>query len=309
MEKETEKRAETILAMLGAVRRERPLVHMIPNQVTAAFCADAIGAVGGRPLMAQAPEEMEEITGQAFGLAVNMGQPGREKEQACRLAMETAAGNGLYTVFDPVGAGASSYRLAMAKRLLAIPWAGVVKGNGAELHALFDGALSHTGVDSQGQYENEKAAGIFLKHVADAGRTLAAAETGETDRIFWFDRGSRRMRRLLLEGKARREQTIVGTGCVAGAILGAILAAMRAEGQRGKDGGGLGPQTDRTALPQEEQFALAAAGAVSLVSFCGERGPGKTGYGSGKTAFLDRLSRPDETAYRRYLETHIREEW
>jgi len=53
------------------VKDQAPLVHMIANYVTASFCADAMAAMGARPLMAQAPEEMEEITGSADGLAVN----------------------------------------------------------------------------------------------------------------------------------------------------------------------------------------------------------------------------------------------
>ena len=51
------------------VKDQAPLVHMIANYVTASFCADAMAAMGARPLMAQAPEEMEEITGSADGLA------------------------------------------------------------------------------------------------------------------------------------------------------------------------------------------------------------------------------------------------
>ena len=43
------------------VKDQAPLVHMIANYVTASFCADAMAAMGARPLMAQAPEEMEEI--------------------------------------------------------------------------------------------------------------------------------------------------------------------------------------------------------------------------------------------------------
>ena len=61
------------------VKDQAPLVHMIANYVTASFCADAMAAIGARPLMAQAPEEMEEITGSADGLAVNLGQPSEEK--------------------------------------------------------------------------------------------------------------------------------------------------------------------------------------------------------------------------------------
>ena len=77
------------------VKDQAPLVHMIANYVTASFCADVMAAMGARPLMAQAPEEMEEITGSADGLAVNLGQPSEEKYLACERALQTAGNLGL----------------------------------------------------------------------------------------------------------------------------------------------------------------------------------------------------------------------
>ncbi len=299
--------AETILSMLRAVRRERPLIHMLPNQVTAAFCADAIAAVGGRPLMALAPEEMPEIVSHAKGLAVNMGQPGKEKGLACALALETAKDAGLYTMFDPVGAGASVYRRELAKHLLAIPWPGVVKGNGAELAALFAEGLTHEGVDSLEEYENESAVEAFLRHASASGRLLVVAQTGKIDRILWIDPASGFLRRILVEGKKEGEQTLVGTGCVAGAVMGTLLAAVRGEEKRRKDDKVSVLQMGEKAMLEAERLALAAAGAVGIVSFCKERQPGMAGYGTGKTAFLDALGCLDEAACGRYLETHIRE--
>ena len=35
------------------VKDQAPLVHMIANYVTASFCADAMAAMGARPLMAR----------------------------------------------------------------------------------------------------------------------------------------------------------------------------------------------------------------------------------------------------------------
>ena len=76
---EAETVREEILRSVRELKEIRPLLHMIPSYVTAALCADAISAAGGRPLMAQAKEEMEEITGAADGLAGNIGQPAEEK--------------------------------------------------------------------------------------------------------------------------------------------------------------------------------------------------------------------------------------
>ena len=47
--------------VLARIRAAHPLVHCISNIVTANDCANLALAVGASPMMAQAPEEMEEI--------------------------------------------------------------------------------------------------------------------------------------------------------------------------------------------------------------------------------------------------------
>ena len=181
---EAETVREEILRSVRELKEIRPLLHMIPSYVTAALCADAISAAGGRPLMAQAKEEMEEITGSADGLAVNMGQPSEEKFLSCRLALETAAKKGIPVMFDPVGAGASAYRREMMAELLSIPWSGVLKGNSSEIHTLLTGALAHDGVDSIGEFSHEQEAFRYLSREAARGRNLVIAETGKRDRLW-----------------------------------------------------------------------------------------------------------------------------
>ena len=48
-------------AILEEIRRDKPLVHCISNIVTANDCANLLLAIGASPMMAQAPEEMEEM--------------------------------------------------------------------------------------------------------------------------------------------------------------------------------------------------------------------------------------------------------
>ena len=67
--------AERIVKIPGQISREKPLIHMIPNSVTVALCTDGLSALGARPLMANAPEEMTEIPAYADAVVVNMGQP------------------------------------------------------------------------------------------------------------------------------------------------------------------------------------------------------------------------------------------
>ena len=44
------------------LRAKRPLVHCITNPISIHQCANAILAIGARPIMAEHPAEVQEIT-------------------------------------------------------------------------------------------------------------------------------------------------------------------------------------------------------------------------------------------------------
>lgn len=290
---------ETMIQEFRLVREERPLVHMISSAVTGALCADAIAAVGGRPVMAQAKEEMEEITASSEGLVINLGQPSEEKYLACSAAMKTAADCGLPVLLDPVGAGASRYRRAATDRLVSIPWSGVIKGNSAEIHTVLTGALAHSGVDSIGTFSHQAEAEQFLRIMRENGRKLVIAETGAVDKILWLDGDGGKVREILLKHKVGRPVILVGTGCMTGAVLGTLLAA---EHKRSSAAAQAEPVNQAGQADSAGRMAILAAAAVSMVSFCGEEMAGACGYGTYKTRLLDALSMPDEEIYRAYLE-------
>ena len=63
------------VSRLEEVRRRRPLIHCVSNIVSANDCANLALAVGASPMMAQAPEEMADIT--AIAAATVMWQMGK----------------------------------------------------------------------------------------------------------------------------------------------------------------------------------------------------------------------------------------
>ena len=99
---------EQIAAVFQNIRQEKYLIHMIPNTVSASLCADGLAALGARPLMAVAPEEMEEIAAQADSCVVNLGQLNQEKTAAAETVLSFAAKEGKPIVVDPVGCGLSA---------------------------------------------------------------------------------------------------------------------------------------------------------------------------------------------------------
>mgnify|MGYP002800448956 FL=1 len=59
--------------MLENVRKTCPLIHNITNYVTVNDCANMVLACGASPIMADAKEEVEEITSICSGLNINIG--------------------------------------------------------------------------------------------------------------------------------------------------------------------------------------------------------------------------------------------
>ena len=57
------------------MRERRPLIHCITNYVTANDVANLLLACGASPIMADEPEEVEEITARCAGLCLNLGTP------------------------------------------------------------------------------------------------------------------------------------------------------------------------------------------------------------------------------------------
>lgn len=196
---------ENIQEIFQKIKEKQPLIHMIPNAVSASLCADGLSALGARPLMAVAPQEMEEIVSQAEGIVVNLGQLTVEKREAAYIALKTAVREEKPVVLDPVGCGASAFRLYTVQELLEIPWKGILKGNQSEVYSIQQKTLTKEGIDSRKDRE--------VSAMTTQGRILLVS--GASDQILWKG-GNKKLWK-----KKPRKYNIVGTGCLLGALAGA----------------------------------------------------------------------------------------
>lgn len=204
---------EHLITHFDKLKRTRPLVHVIPNTVTASFCADALRALGARPIMALAPEEVSDITHSSQSVVLNMGQPTRDKFSALKASALTAASHTIPVVFDPVGVGASDFRLQGAKEIEALPWSGIIKSNQSEYWALKENRLTQTGVDT---FSNVLEMPFEPSSLEREDRTYVI--TGERDVIF------NHTHKLFVHHRNAMATEIVGTGCVLGTLCGAFVA-------------------------------------------------------------------------------------
>ena len=204
--------------ILQALRRRRPLVHCVSNQVSANDCANLLLALGASPIMARAPEEAEAITAASAATVLNTGTPEAETFRLCRLWGQAAAALGQPVVLDPVGVGASPWRLEAVEGLLAAFTPALLRVNLGEARALLHLESGERGVDGPGGTWEERAA--VLRRLAQE-RDCAVLLSGPEDLV--TGRGGGGPVRRIAGGSPRMAQ-VTGTGCMLSALCGAVLA-------------------------------------------------------------------------------------
>lgn len=208
--------------MLTNLRENGALVHNITNYVTVNDCANVLLACGGAPIMADDPQEAEEITQICGALNINIGTLNASTIPAMFSAGKRAAELGHPVLLDPVGAGASALRTKTALDLVsAIPFT-VIRGNISEIKTLAQGAGTTQGVDADIRDavtdENLPEAIAFAKAYAKQTQAVIAI-TGAIDIV---TDGAQAY--VIRNGHAAMSR-ITGTGCMLSAMTAAYLAA------------------------------------------------------------------------------------
>jgi hydroxyethylthiazole kinase len=200
---------------LGALREAKPLVHQITNYVVMNETANATLALGALPVMAHAHEEVEEMTGLAGALVLNIGTLSEYWIEAMLAAGRVANGRGIPVVLDPVGAGATRYRTDTARRILDEVDVAVLRGNAGEVATLVGVAAEVRGVESiaAGNDAGE------LARAAARSLGVVASVTGPVDHV------SDGERVLSVANGHELLAAVSGTGCMSSALTGCFLAA------------------------------------------------------------------------------------
>lgn len=258
--------------ILKRVREATPLIHCITNYVTANDVANMLLAAGGTPIMADGIHEVEEITSICRGLVINIGTLNEKTIKAMIKAGKKAAELGHPIVFDPVGAGASSFRTETARLILKEVPCTVIRGNVSEIKTIADGTGSTQGVDADSRdrvtEDNLPVMCEFVKTLS--GETGAViAMTGAIDLIATPDTV-----RIIRNGHPMMAK-ITGTGCMLDAVVAAFVCG------------------------NQDCIADAVTAAVAAMGLCGEQAHRNIvsegrGTGSFRAHLLDAMSNMDD---------------
>ncbi|MDL2231288.1 hydroxyethylthiazole kinase [Porphyromonadaceae bacterium OttesenSCG-928-L07] len=252
---------------LKKVREKSPLIHNITNYVVMNNTANALLAIGASPVMAHAVDEVEEMVGIASALVINIGTLEKEWVKAMIMAGKTASKRGIPVIFDPVGAGATSFRTNVCKQIIEEVKPTIIRGNASEIMALVDSNIQTKGVDS---VDTSDLAVQSATALASALQTVVAI-SGPTDYITdgntieTVKNGSPLMAR------------VTGLGCTATAVVAAFSAV-------------------------NTNSLEAATHGMAIMGIAGEIAAGKSvGNGSMQLNFLDELYNLNEETIQKQI--------
>lgn len=258
---------EHLIRDLNLIRKQSPLIHNITNYVVMNNTANALLAIGASPVMAHSVDEVEEMAGIASSLVINIGTLEAVWVEAMLIAGKTALEKSTPIVFDPVGAGATTYRSKVCKQLIEECKPSIIRGNASEIIALLDTEAQTKGVDSTNTSDSALNSAKALALQTNAVVVIS----GETDYI------TNGVTVETVKNGNPMMAKVTGMGCTATAIVGAFSAV-------------------------NKNLLEAAAHGMAVMGITGEIAASiSKGNGSLQINFLDTLFNLDEEAIRKNI--------
>lgn len=198
-----------------------PLIHCITNPISINDCANFVLATGAKPIMAEPPLEVEEITSRANALAVNIGNITDARLESIKLSAKRAHELNIPWIIDIVGVNCSKLRFNYVKELLNNIRPSVIKGNMSEIKAISCIKSHGKGIDvtKADATTNENIAEniLIVKNLANKYNTVVIA-SGKIDIItdgnvvYTVENGCDTM------------SLVTGTGCILNVLTGTMLS-------------------------------------------------------------------------------------
>ncbi|SDA47302.1 hydroxyethylthiazole kinase [Butyrivibrio sp. INlla18] len=216
------------MEIIKKLKESNKLIHCITNPISMMQCANSVLGLGARPIMAEHPGEVIDITDSADALLINLGNITDVRMEAMRKSFETALYKGIPIVVDAVGVACSDIRKEFFyKKLITAmdcicttqeskPFL-VIKGNYSEIKALYDESYKGSGVDGDASLTEEDITSVARKLAKDLGVVILAS--GKTDIVTDGERT------FTVTNGVKELGMITGTGCMLGAICASFLSA------------------------------------------------------------------------------------
>lgn len=201
---------------LSELSLRRPLILQLTNEVTINDCANITLNWGALPVMSGGIEDAQEMLNSAAALLINTGTLNDKKLEIMLKTAKKANNINIPVILDPVGAGATSYRLMAVKKLLKEVDFTIIKGNQSEIDILAGVKSEMLGVESLSSGESSKKSALKLAVEQNAIIVVTGSEDYIADQK--NNISSTRGDQIMSE--------VVGTGCMLGSTLAVFSSLM-----------------------------------------------------------------------------------
>ena len=138
---------DNLLQIKKNIKSRKPLIHCITNPISINDCANMVLATGGKPIMAEHPLEVAEITSVSKALGVNLGNITDIRMESMLISGKVAFKNKIPQVIDLVGVGCSKLRLDYGRKYIEECHPDVIKGNMSEIKSIYGLESNAKGID------------------------------------------------------------------------------------------------------------------------------------------------------------------
>lgn len=281
---------ETIKAIRGQLIKEAPLIHCITNPISINQCANLVLASGGRPIMAEHPREVQEITHMAKALLLNLGNITDARMESMAISAREAEQWGIPYVYDAVGIACSELRRQFTYDFLTKHSPDVIKGNYSEIQALYNCTYRSSGVDADGSLDAEGTSRIAAELARQYHCVILAS--GKVDLV------TDGQRLVHVENGTPQLASVTGTGCMLGALCGCYVAVCQ-EPKECRDQAMVKAEAGRKVAA--DGVLEAVTGACAVLGICGELAETDKGSGTFMVNLMDMLSTLTDREIEKYI--------
>lgn len=207
---------DRIFEILTLVKTKSPLIHAITNPISITQCANSALAIGAKPVMAEHPKEVREITKTADAILLNTGNITDVRMKSMLISGKTAKKHDIPIIIDLVGVACSSLRRKYAIKLIKKCRPTLIKGNYSEIFALFNKRYKSRGIDSDKNLTETEMRDAVITLSAKYNAIILAS--GKTDIICY------KSDMFHIKNGTPALAKITGTGCILGMLCACFLA-------------------------------------------------------------------------------------
>lgn len=212
---------DQFLAARANVLHQEPLIHSLTSPIAINDCANAVLALGAKPIMAEHPREVAAIARMARALTVSLANITDARAESILIA-----GREKSAVIDVVGVTCSPFRMELARKFIRECHPAVIKGNVSEIRAIAGADFHASGIDVGRQDAVTKSsldsqhqmAGLMSRYAVSTQAVIMAS--GEVDLIVSPDGQTV----CYVENGCADMAKITGTGCMLTCITGTYLS-------------------------------------------------------------------------------------